>query len=80
MSRRSTIMRTALVAVLFLAPACSGGTPDGGTADGDTLTKRQRDSAVAESGLPGAHGVRGAMDVADTARARADRVDSMAER
>lgn len=77
MPRRSS---AAAAAALLLAAACGGGgSSDGGRDGADSLTRRQRDSAVAESGLPGAAGVRGAMDVADTARARARRVDSMAQ-
>jgi len=39
-------------------------------------TKAQRDSAVANSGLPGAEGVAAAMKVADSAKARQARIDS----
>jgi hypothetical protein len=76
MRRRLPI--TGFAAGLLLAVACSGGSPDGGSGEADSLTRRQRDSAVAESGLPGAAGVRGAMDAADSASARAGRIDSMA--
>ena len=34
------------------------------------LTQRQRDSVIGESILPGAQGVRGALEAADTAAAR----------
>ena len=77
MRRRPPI--AGLAAALLLAVACSGGSPDGGSEGADSLTRRQRDSAVAESGLPGAAGVRGAMDVADSAAARAGRIDSTAK-
>lgn len=77
MPRRSSA--AAATASLLLAAACGGGSPDAGPEGADSLTRRQRDSAVAESGLPGAAGVRGAMDAADTARARARRIDSLAQ-
>lgn len=43
----------------------------------DTLTRREKDSLVAGSGVPGAAGVRGAMTGADSAAARAARLDSL---
>ena len=69
--------------VLFLAAAlvpiaCSGG--DDGSAGAtveDTLTRRQRDSIIGESPLPGAQGVQGALRVADSAAARMERLDSI---
>jgi len=69
--------------VLFLAAAlvpmaCSGG--DQGSADAtveDTLTRRQRDSIIGESPLPGAQGVQGALRAADSAAARMERLDSI---
>ena len=38
-----------------------------------SLTQRERDSIIGESMLPGAHGVRGALRVADSAAARNER-------
>lgn len=78
--------RAFLVSVLGLLiaalPACSsGGAGSDAAADdsvaADSLTRRQKDSAVAESGLPGARGVEGAMDASDAARERAARLDSL---
>ena len=63
----------ATCSLAILATACAG--PDRQSAD--TLTRREKDSIVAESGLPGAGGVRGAMTGADSAAARAARLDSL---
>ncbi|HET8648837.1 MAG TPA: hypothetical protein VFL95_02260 [Gemmatimonadales bacterium] len=41
------------------------------------LTERQRDSAIGESKLPGAAGVKGALRVSDSAAARRAREDSI---
>jgi len=41
-------------------------------------SQRARDSTIAESDLPGAQGVRGAMRAADSVAARNARIDSMA--
>ena len=41
------------------------------------LTKRQADSAIGASGLPGARGITRAMDAADSAAARNARLDSV---
>ena len=65
--------RPVLLALCLLAAGCAG--PD--RRDADTLTRREKDSLVAESGIPGAGGVRGAMTGADSAAARAARLDSL---
>jgi hypothetical protein len=68
-------MRITLVVVLVFG--CSaGGT--GKANRPDTLTQRQRDSAIGASGLPGAQGVRGALRAQDSARAMNARLDSIA--
>lgn len=72
-------MRLTILATTLLLMAC--GTGSGGANNAaDTLTRRQRDSAIAESGLPGAQGIRGAMRAADTASARRARLDSLSRR
>ena len=68
-------MRLPFTCLLFIAAACTS--PDEGGAI-DTLTTGERDSAIAESNLPGARGVRSAIRAADSANARAARLDSMA--
>ena len=45
--------------------------------DRDTMTQRQRDSVLAQSGLPGAKGVGKALSAADSIRARNARLDSL---
>jgi len=56
--------------------ACGGGN---GQADRpDTLTRRQRDSVIGASSLPGAQGVRGALRAQDSVAARNARLDSLA--
>lgn len=62
-----------MLALCLLAAGCAGTDRD----DADTLTRREKDSLVAGSGLPGAGGVRGAMTGADSAAARAARLDSL---
>jgi hypothetical protein len=44
---------------------------------GDSLTQRQRDSMLAESGIPGARGVGRARRVADSVSARVQATDSV---
>lgn len=44
----------------------------------NTLTERQRDSAIGASKLPGAQGVKGALRASDSADARRAREDSIA--
>jgi len=40
-------------------------------------TRRERDSMIGESRLPGAQGVRGALRAADSAAARQQRIDAI---
>lgn len=68
-------MRLLYAGLLFIAVACTS--PDEKSA-GDTMTTAERDSALAESNLPGARGVSGAMRAVDSANARAARLDSLA--
>ena len=82
LSNEATRMRWRSIAVccaLALGIGCGSG--DGGSASDETpMTEQERraqDSAVAESGLPGARGVRGAMNAADSAKARQATMDSL---
>jgi hypothetical protein len=71
--------RFAAPLVLALFASCSGGDAgDAETPPPDSITQRQRDSAVGASGLPGSGGVRGALDASDAAADRAARMDSIA--
>jgi hypothetical protein len=62
---------------LLLMVAASGCSPQGTEAPKER-SQRERDSILGASQLPGARGVRGALDAADSAAARNDRIDSMA--
>lgn len=79
-------VRRVLILLLLLlvigSIGCDGGAAsDGGNAaaasKSDTLTRRQRDSAIGASPLPAARGVRGALEAADSAAARARYLDSI---
>ena len=61
-------MRDCLVCLLMLAglTGCQADHPERSTPS----TQRQRDSAIGASRLPGAHGVAGALEAADSASAR----------
>ncbi|HSJ10092.1 MAG TPA: hypothetical protein VK928_09260 [Longimicrobiales bacterium] len=63
--------------VISLVLAGCGGADREAAAPADTLTQRQRDSIVGASSLPGAGGVRRAMDVADSAAARQSVIDTI---
>ncbi len=66
-SRMATWAMTVVLASAFAA--CSKKSEPTTTR---TLTPAQRDSAIAASKLPGAGAVKGALDVSDSAKARAD--------
>lgn len=72
-------MRTTLVPILTLAllVGCSGEQESADSVPADTITQRQRDSAIGASKLPGAQGVRGALEASDAASSRAARIDSL---
>jgi len=57
--------------VLILMMGCSSEDPP------DTRSQGARDTAIAESALPGATGVRSALSVADSAKARRALEDSI---
>jgi hypothetical protein len=62
----------AIFVVMFLLAACGGSKPNL-----PPLTQRQHDSVIGASGLPGASGIRGAMRVVDSSKARNARLDSV---
>jgi hypothetical protein len=64
-----------LVLAALIAVGCS--TNQEAANDRDTMTQRQRDSVLAESGLPGAQGVGKALSAADSIRARNAQLDSL---
>ena len=71
MSPRSAV--SVLAAALVLG-AC--GKSDAPAAQTTTKTKAQKDSAIANSGLPGSQGVAKAMRAADSAKAHQAAIDS----
>ena len=81
-------MRPCLCGLLLLgllaAPGCTPGEDEAPSAEAmDTSdvrrTRARRDSAVAESGLPGAQGVGRALDASEAARRRAEATDTLLE-
>lgn len=69
--------RTTMVVLYSALTVCGlGGCGSAKDPAPDTMTQRQRDSAIGASGLPGARGVQQATRASDSARARAARVDS----
>lgn len=67
------------LACLVAGAGCSGDDPEPAPAAADTLTRQQRDSVIGESRLPGAGGVRGALDASDAAATRAAAHDSLSD-
>lgn len=65
-----------LVGMLVLVALAGCGTQQTAANNRDTMTQRQKDSVLAQSGLPGARGVGMAQAQADSARARQARLDS----
>jgi hypothetical protein len=68
--------RLGVLLVVLACAACGG---SGAGVRRDTLTQRQKDSAIGESGLPGARGIRGAQTAADSAASRRAQEDSVAK-
>jgi len=69
-------MRYAAIVMCVLLAACAKADRSG-TAGRDTLTRRQRDSVLGASKLPGAQGIRGALRAQDSAAAQNARADSI---
>ena len=73
-------LRRALAALLAATSLAACGTreePPADPAAGRAPTQRQRDSVIAASRLPGAHGVGSALRAADSATARAALAESV---
>lgn len=73
---RWSVVRMALL--LMIVAACSGSGSGEAETAADTMTRAQRDSMIGASSLPGAGAVQRALDVADSAAARAATMDSLA--
>ncbi|MFN0181850.1 MAG: hypothetical protein ACKVZ0_23865 [Gemmatimonadales bacterium] len=69
-------MKTFTMAAIAVAVSGCGG-KDKVAAAPDTLTTRERQEAVGTSGLPGARGIIKALDIVDTAAARAAALDTL---
>ena len=65
------------ILAVALAAGCVGGEPPPEDVPADSITERQRDSAIGASRLPGAQGVRGALEASDAAASRAATIDSL---
>jgi hypothetical protein len=78
MSKRSLVFVLPLVAALF---ACSGSESRAAAEKRRAeMSQRERDSILAQSGLPGAKGVGRALQASDSARARQAQIDSAIRR
>jgi len=69
-------MRLTAALLCVALAACAKAAPSR-TAAGDTLTRRQKDSVLGASRLPGSQGIRGALSAQDSAAARNARLDSI---
>ena len=70
------LRRPLLLIVATLLAGCAS-KPEGN--DRDTMTQRQKDSVLGQSGLPGAQGVTKAMRAADSVKARQAALDSASQ-
>ena len=71
--------RARAIALCFCLAACSAqseGDPETATVDRDTLTRRQRDSIVADMPIPQARAVGNALGASDAAAERARQLDA----
>ena len=71
------VMRPALLVVAMMLAAC--GEPKKLDPTKPDLTRREKDSIVGASVLPGAQGVRGALAQSDSAKKRAAELDSISK-
>ncbi|MCP4573465.1 MAG: hypothetical protein GY838_14000 [bacterium] len=62
-----------MLGAAFMAGCGSGDTDE----PASSLSRAQRDSILADSPLPGAAAVQGALDVADTASTRTQRIENL---
>jgi hypothetical protein len=69
-------MRYAVILTILLLSGCAK-TGQSGRSAADTLSQRQRDSALGASNVPGARGIQKALQAQDSAAARNARLDSI---
>ena len=67
-------MKYALLALALVTSACA---KDTGGNNRDTMTQRQKDSVLGQSGIPGAQGVTKALNASDSVKAREAQADSV---
>ncbi|MFI5236061.1 MAG: hypothetical protein ACHQXA_10140 [Gemmatimonadales bacterium] len=78
-------MRHAILGALLLATACGGTAATGKTAadsakkKADTMTTRQKDSALSTTTIPGAHAIGAAMHAADSTSAHITALDTVGQ-
>jgi hypothetical protein len=70
------VLVVAATVIIFRTQDC-GSFMSSDTTAVDTLTRRQKDSLVAEMPIPGSRGVRRAIDATDAANARTQAFDSI---
>ena len=76
-SLRSPALPRLCAYLLLIATAAMSGCQSRTTA-GSGRTERERDSIIGQSSIPGAGGVKKALDVADSSQARVGKEDSIA--
>lgn len=72
-----TLSMAALTALTILSTGCLNRGDASASNAADTLTRRQKDEIISTLPIPGARGVRGALDASDQAAARARAYDSI---
>jgi uncharacterized protein YdeI (BOF family) len=70
-------MPTRLVVLAVASLSLAACAKDTGGNNRDTMTQRQKDSVLGQSGLPGAQGVTKALKAADSVKARQAQADSI---
>ena len=77
MKRRTTIGGVAIFSLALLGLGDCGGGDSGAPADTEALSRRQKDSLVAELPIPGAAGIGKALEASDAIDARNAQLDSI---
>ncbi len=68
-----------LIVIVAVLTGCGEKPPADQAKAADTLSTRERREAIGNSGIPGARGINRALDIADTAAARNQRLDSIGQ-
>ena len=72
------IIRAAPIVLVLISLVALAGCGGGEETPRQEMSQRERDSVIGQSNLPGAQGVRGALEVTDSAAARRRLEDSIA--